>query len=560
MPPPRNATRPPTLALTAAVLFALAGPAEPLRAQDADAPRDRGREETLVQEGDGGAAFHASPYLPLDHWAYPLLDRWLVDGRATELSPLVRPYRRMDVARVVRRLRAERARELPGWESRWLGRLGGELAPELAVLDGREEADHELRATVQAGGTWRSQTHRDPLRPALEGPFARDRFLERVSARAHARAGPLVAGFHGARDGIYRHDAQFPAGRVIPDQNFPVLDEFGYRTEEGYLEVQSRYAALGFGRAYRNWGVPRLPGFLRSDYAYSEEEVSYRVGTDRIFLTGLFAVPPDAGPDTARYFSAHRLEVRPWESLSLAVTEAVIWGGPGASLDLGLLNPLSFWHAVRGTEDPPRNEVGQVDVWWRPVRGVALLGSLVVDGTNSPRTSQACCAMGGALGFDLTRLGGGWALRGRWTAIQSLVYRTGQSWERWSLYGLGLGWDKSDLHLATLEADWLRVDGLLLRPRVDVQLLGEGDFREPHPPVDRLNDFPRILVGTAETTLRASVAGRWRPSGSPLDLEWDLGVSRIWDAGHREGDDRTVAVGRLRVLVEAPLFRASLTP
>ena len=53
--------------------------------------------------------------------------------------------------------------------------------------------------------------------------------------------------------------------------------EISARVEEGYLEFQSRYARVGFGSMYRNWGLPDLPGFLRSDYAYSQEEISYRV-------------------------------------------------------------------------------------------------------------------------------------------------------------------------------------------------------------------------------------------------------------------------------------------
>ena len=106
--------------------------------------------------------------------------------------------------------------------------------------------------------------------------------------------------------------------------------------------------------------------------------------------------------------------------------------------------------------------------------------------------------MGGSLGFELPRLLSGWLLRANFSAIQSLAYRTVLPWEEYSVERIGIGWDKVDLYLVTLEADGYPSAGLWIGPRIDIQILGEGDFRElrpdPIPP-----DFPRILVGQAET-------------------------------------------------------------
>ncbi|MGH7545425.1 MAG: hypothetical protein ACREKI_04505, partial [Gemmatimonadota bacterium] len=45
---------------------------------------------------------HASPYLSLGHWAYDYLDVLVARGRLDGLSPLVQPYRRVDVAAALR--------------------------------------------------------------------------------------------------------------------------------------------------------------------------------------------------------------------------------------------------------------------------------------------------------------------------------------------------------------------------------------------------------------------------------------------------------------------------
>ena len=122
-----------------------------------------------------------------------------------------------------------------------------------------------------------------------------------------------------------------------PGPRQPVLGgEMSARVEEGYLEFQSRYARVGFGSMYRNWGLPSLPGFLRSDYAYSQEEVSYRVGTDRIYLIGMFASYGDYGSrHGTHYVAIHRLEIRPIDDLLISVSESSVHGGAGSAAERG---------------------------------------------------------------------------------------------------------------------------------------------------------------------------------------------------------------------------------
>lgn len=541
----------PTLAALLLAACALGADAPPAEAQE------RGR------RGGDGPEFLASPYLELGHWAYPVLDYWISRGRIGSLSPLTTPHRRMDVARAVERLAEGR---LEPWEREWVRRLEREFAREIEYLrDG--ETRPEFRVRGRLGATAWSQTHRDPLRPELEGEFGDAELLERLFLHAAGQAGPIAGAVRTGWERHYHHDPQFPGGNVVPDRNFPIHRPQSLRLEEGYVELQGRYGRLFVGRMYRNWGPPKLRGFLRSDYAYSEEEVGYRLGGEKIFLAGFATAYSDFAGDTTRYVAAHRLEWRPSERLVISGSEGSIHGGPGENLNLRLVSPFAIWELAReGDKQTPSNLLGQFDVWWRPVDGLALWGSALVDATNkvrdeppgSPFSGANCCEMGGAAGIEASDLARGWIFRARLTALQSLVYRTARPWEEWSVQRVGLGWDKGDLYLGTLEAEWLGRPGLSVALRLDVQARGEeSDFAgRLRPPIEEVRaGFPKILVGETERTIRPAVSGRWHGAlggGWSLDAGWDLGVNVIQDYRHAPGDDRTEFVGRIRILLETP--------
>jgi len=150
-------------------------------------------------------------------------------------------------------------------------------------------------------------------------------------------------------------------------------------------------------------------------------------------------------------------------------------------------------------------------------------------------------------------------VRAQGTVIQSLAYRTSLPWEEYSLDRVGLGFDKSDLILASLEADWYASPALRLSPRIDLQVRGEGDFRQLRPPGDELPDLDRLLIGVSETTFRPAVAGRWiQPGKFRVDIEWDAGVSFISDYANTEGDDRTELTGSVSVRLATPRWGTGL--
>lgn len=505
---------------------------------------------------DQGGPLAASPYLSLDHWAYPALDLWIARGDIPTLSPMTRPYR---ISEVVGAVAAIRPGRLSRTEAELRRRLLAELAPAPRRTRGARDRHRppssdgpgtiRVDLGIEAGGRYVSQTHPDPLQPVLGGEFGKDRILEEAELVIRGSSPYVAGGVRMRRDGIYRHDPRFPDGQVTPRREIPVFDDLSLRAEEAYLEVQIPYFRLSFGRLDRNWGPAPIDGFLRSANPYGEDEIGYRLGTDRVFLIGTVAAPGDFRGDTLRYLSMHRLEVRPSDRLAIAVSEAVVHGGPDGRFRFGLVNPISVWQIAVDEADAPHNKLGQIDVWWRAVDGLVLNGSVLADATNR---EGSCCQLGGSVGFELTRLAPGLRVGAQLTAIQSLAYRTTRPWEEYSLDGVGLGWDKSDFWLASLEADWFATPVLRLSPRIDLQRKGEGDFRQPRPPGD-LSDQPRLLSGTVETTIRPALGGQWRRPG-PIDIaaEWDLGLSLITDYAHSTGDDRTEFTGSLAVRLYTP--------
>lgn len=495
----------------------------------------------------------ASPYLELDHWAYPVLELWIARGDVTDLSPLTRPYRVADVLRVAELLADA---DLSGTEAELRNRLVAEFTPPTDPTADDDEAGAYLELGLEAGGSLVSQTHPDPLQAVLDGRFGDARVLERFDVVAAGSSPYAAGGVRLRRDGIFRNDPRFPDGQVTPRRDPLLGDDLSVRLEEAYVELQLPYVRLALGRLDREWGPTGTDGFLRSANPYSQDELSYRFGTDRIFLIGTIAGPSDFGADTARYVSMHRLEVRPSDRFILSVSESVVYGGPGGRFQFALANPIGIWQIALDEDDVPHNKLGQADVWWQATRGLALSGSLLADATNR---QGSCCQMGGSLGIELANLAPGLLVRARAGIIQSLAYRTSLPWEEYSLDRVGFGWDKSDLVLASLEADWFASPTLRISPRLDLQVRGEGDFRQLRPPGEDLPTLPRLLLGVSETTLRPAVGGHWTRSGDlGIVIEWDAGVSIISDYANTEGDDRTEITGSVSVRLATPRWGVHL--
>jgi hypothetical protein len=507
-----------------------------LSASRVQAQAPAGRQEARPERSYGSA------YLPLGHWIYGYLNTLIARGRVTGLSPLVQPYRRIDVAAAI--LAARKERRLSPEEREWAAAIEAELAREVELLRGRGRRDVTLHGEAGVGFEALSQTHRDPLRP--EG----DEKLFPTFRLEFRGTGPGVAGAVIARwDNHYLNDPQFPNGRAVEFRACdPIVDECAYRIEEGYVEVQMPYVRVFFGRMYRNWGLPGLDGFLLSSYAYSFDQIGYRFGSDRISLTGLYAPLGDFAGDTARHFATHRFDFRPTESLVLSVGESVVYGGPNRRIDFNLTNPAGVWEISASTAGRERNALGLAEVWWRIFDDLVTYGAFMVDNTSvgdeAVGKKSGFPQWAGAFGVQLPTVTPTLALRGDVTVVSSLAYRSRVArWQFYAVDDIGLAYDRTDAVLVTLRGDWYPRRGLRLMPRLDLLWKGEDDLTDPFP-ADAFTTHDWLLVGVVEKTIRPSLGGLWR--NPRAELRWDLGLNIVKNKDHAPGGWGAEFVGRVQ--------------
>lgn len=484
-----------------------------------------------------------SPYLSLDHWAYDYLDVLVARGRLPRLSPLVQPYRRIEVAGAVHD--ALDGGGLSPTERTWAEAVAAELAHERALVTGVREQELRFGGTAEAGGKGLTQVHRDVLRPAGDGEI-----FPLLQLDLLVDAPRLAAGFRMRWDNHLLHDPQFPGGQVVEShQCDPIVDRCGYRVDEGYVEMQMPYVRLFFGRLGRNWGLPGTEGLLLSSYPYSYDQLAYTFGSERLSLRGLLALPNDFREDTTRFFATHRLDWRLLDNLSLGLQESVIYGGPGRRLELGLVSPVTVWEVSGGSGTGERNTLGGADLWWRPLRGLVLFGAIMVDNTRvgDPGLKQGLTQWATALGVQLPGLTPRLGLRADLSIVNSLAYRSRiGDVEAYAFNGIGLGRDKTDAIVVSLRGDWFAAARLVVRPQIHLQWKGEDDLRSAWPD-SAFSTHPDLLVGQAERTIRPAIAGRWRIG--PADIQWDWGVNLIADANHVPGVGETRFEGRIQAVI-----------
>lgn len=513
-----------------------------------------GIEEARGQEARGAATEgtsvlpQGSSYLPLGHWAYDYIDMLVARGRIDGLAPLVRPYRRIDIARAIRA--AEDEGQLSVEELEWVAALEPELRREMELLAGDRPEGVAFWGELGAGLKALTHTHRDPLRPAGD-----ESLFPTLLLGLYGDAPGGAAALRVRWDNHLLNDPQFPGGRAIEFRECdPLIDECAYRPEEAYVEIQMPYVRLFFGRVYRNWGLPGTFGMLVSPYAYSYDHIAYRFGTERVALSGLYAPFDDFGGDTARHFSSHRFDWRILDNLAISVGESAVYGGPNRRIDFRLTNPILPWEIAGSREGTERNSMGTAEVWWRIYDDLVTYGAFLVDNTavGDDERTEGFNQYAAAVGVQLPTLAPRFALRADLSLVSALAYRSRVArYEYYAVDGIGLAHDRTDAAVVSLRGDWFPRAGLILVPRLDLMWKGEDDITDDWPD-EAFTGRDLLLVGTIERTVRASLGGRYHVRGG--ELRWDLGLNLVKNRGHSERGWRAIGVGRVELDLRARLW------
>jgi len=218
---------------------------------------------------------------------------------------------------------------------------------------------------------------------------------------------------------------------------------FASYTEQAYLRLHQGGMELKIGRDYLRWGPGRDASLLIADISrpLDQLQLSYR---HRFFRYTFFTSSLDPtnyavngkSERQLRYLSGHRLEVWPWRFLSLAVQEAILFGGAGDGYNLALINPFIFFHGEQMNGPDDGNTLGSFQLGIKPHRNWYFYGDLLVDDVQLEKTGP-----GDLEPSELGLIAGvnwsdplwiwGLDLYAEYSAVTNRTYNALNPWEKW---------------------------------------------------------------------------------------------------------------------------------
>jgi len=461
----------------------------------------------------GGAMLagqEASPYVPIGHWATPVLEHLIAAGVIDDPSPLTRPLRGSDVLRALETVDTLR-----------LSRATLATVRRLKAALATGQRGPYVRVDGGAGAAAANYARRDPLAaidstgPRRSGPGhgTADADLDLALVTSH-----VVAVTHLQLDTRLKYD---------PDWFGKKNRAIAGRTAEAYVDARWKFGELFFGRLDRNWGPPGIQGLLLSANPYGLDHLAFAVGPPKIQLQAIATQLEDrdsSGVVVHRFMMQHRLLFTPgrW---GLALWEGSVLSGTARSFELWYLNPLNS---------------GVLEQW----NNGGNVNSFVVDraGATDQKPVSYALTVGtqGAVGGAAT------VWRAWYTRVTNLTYRNEDDLQVPLYHFLGTGRNFDDYDQVTVTLGLLPRAGLLLTSELTFLRQGEGDPRQPHPPVTAYPTTPTIFQGVVERTLRGAVSGTFLATDR-LSFGFDAGVHRITNFQHVSGDTRTRFLGSVSV-------------
>ena len=352
--------------------------------------------------------------------------------------------------------------------------------------------------------------------------------------------------------------------------------QFSGYTEQAYAMWRFGRGALKFGRDFVVWGRGHDASLLLSDAARPLDLISFDLAMGRLrfsyVVAKLDAVEvPDSlrstlGAATApRYVAANRWSYSFLHNkLRLAISQAVLYGGPGQQIEWSFLNPFIFLHGEVLNGPVDANSFGSVEIVVRPQPRLEFYGHLLVDDVQIEKTgagdlepSEIGYMAGGRiadpLGFGATTFGLEYTRVANRTynspdeftkflhRRQPLGHFLGNDFDRWLIFGSGyLG--------GALALNW----ELELRRRGEGRIDAPFDTPWIHSTLTKgyAEKFPG---GVVEKGLLTRVELRWHPRTSVM-LSLCLGHSRFDDYKNLSGIKKNISEIYLRGWFEFDTF------
>jgi hypothetical protein len=474
-----------------------------------------------------------SPYITLDDPRLPLLEHLIARGDIDDPSPMIRPFRRADAARVL--TAADSGSSSP--RSSLIHLLRKEFedpAGNVWILSGR------------VGGQAYTHARRELFHPA--GPDGARPYAE---VGGSATFGNLVLVTRPILEPRLVDDPDWLGRKDV---------ELAGRVADAYISAQFKYAHLFYGQIDRNWGPVGFPGIPLSNYGYERQGLSIDVGGGPIWLSALATDLRDQidsiGQNVHRYYFVHRLRIRLSPRLFLAPWEGFIVAGPDRNFETRYRNPLSLGYLANtiGLGDRSNVMLG-LDVHWRTSGKTLLQAQLALDDfwyDDRQRNRDRWALTVGAEG----PLGSIAAWHAFYTQVSSLALRAFNPAENFTDGGVGVGRNFSDQDQLTVRATMPIQAKWLLAPELTLLRQGEGQINDPYPVPDAngVLSTPALFIGVVERTYRAALGITGR-AGS-LDLMVNAGFHHVVNSGHEPG--RTVNRFEGRIQATLGLWRRGI--
>jgi hypothetical protein len=473
------------------------------------------------------ARAQGSPYIPLDDPRLPLLEHLITRGDVADPTPMVRPFRRADAARVLSEV-----------DTALVAETGtAAMIRELLTQFQDPEDEQSWRVGARVGAQAFSHIRRDVLHP-----LGTDGVRPYADFTGEATFGSFVLASRPAAEPRIADDPEWPGRRDL---------ELIWRFPEAYLGAQFEHVSLFYGQMDRNWGPVGMTGVGVSDYAYPQVEAGLELGTETLRLLALSRTLEDevdaSGARVHRYWFAHRLGLRLSDRISLGLWETTIIAGVDREFDARFRNPLTLLLLANqyGLGQNGNVMIG-LDARWRIGRTLLEaqvgLDDLQYENTAGagryPNRYAVTVGASGPLGARL-----GW--KALYSQASSLAFRTSNPFENFTTRGVGLGRNFADNDQITLTVTVPRGIRWLLTPELTLLRQGQGRIGDPFPATDaEAGATPTLFIGTVERTWRAAVGLSGRQG--PLDVRASAGYHHVVNAGNQEGRTVDRFEGRLQ--------------
>jgi hypothetical protein len=269
------------------------------------------------------AAGRTNPTEPAASWVYPYLYELRLRHAGAPLFVSTGPYERREIARWLD--------QNPGIAS------NGDRRSKYLYRMLAREFEAEIRSTQEQHHTW---TGNAVLRSVLETEGS---YRQEAWVRFALHPGPGLCVWT-----VLRSTVNGPEYHKI--ETVPWGERARASFDQGGISVGWKSLSAFLGRDELSWGASREEGLLFSGSAPSLDMLKLNLKGRSLNFTSLHAQLRAHGEEewdlaVRRFIAGHRLEVLLGKRLSLAVSEAVIYGGEGRTFEPAYLNPFTILYA-----------------------------------------------------------------------------------------------------------------------------------------------------------------------------------------------------------------------